>query len=117
MPASPARIAQITQPALISTSSDAAVKTVSASARDIEIASALYNQIDADAENLRQFTLMKVARDIFQVTVAEKSGLYKVGQTITLTYPRFGLAAGRNFMIKGIAEQYGRGLTILTLWG
>lgn len=117
MAADPARISQIAQPALVSKSEDAGVKTLSLGARDRKITSALYNQADADSENARQFNLMKVARDIFQLQTSESNGLHQVGQTITVKYPRFGLSAGKDFMIKGITEQYGRNLTILTLWG
>ncbi len=117
MPASPARISQITQAARIATSEDGGVKTLSLGARELEIPSALYDQADAGAENARQFTLIKISRNIFQLQVYEKNGLFKVGQTVTVTYPRFGLAGGKDFMITGLAEQYGPGLTILTLWG
>ncbi|PCI45953.1 MAG: hypothetical protein COB49_09520 [Alphaproteobacteria bacterium] len=117
MPADPARISQITQAARTSKSEDGTVKVLSLGARDREITSALYEQLDAEAENLRQFNLMKVARDIYQVQLSGQNGVYRVGQTRTIKYPRFGLTAGRDFMIKGVSEQFGTGLTILTLWG
>ncbi len=117
MPADPARISQITQPSRTATSEDAAVKTLSLGAREIEITSALYNDVDGAAENGRQFSLIKVSRDIYQAEITGQNGAYKVGQTVTVIYPRFGLSAGRDFMITGITERWGAGITSLTLWG
>lgn len=117
MPAAPARISQISQAARSVTSEDGGVKILSLGARDLEIASALYDTADAAAENARQFNLVKVARNIFQVPLYGQNGKFEVGQTITLIHPRFGLDGGADFMITGLSEQWGAGQTILTLWG
>ncbi|MBL4800748.1 MAG: hypothetical protein JKY45_02570 [Emcibacter sp.] len=117
MPANPARISQITQAARAATQSDASVKVLSLGARDVEVVSALYDYGAATTEVTRQFDLMKVARNIYQITLIQQNGQCQVGQSITVKYPRFGLADGKVFMITGVSEQWGRGLTILTLWG
>ncbi|WP_339863175.1 hypothetical protein [Paremcibacter congregatus] len=117
MPASPARISQITQPVRTAIASDGGVKTLSLGARDVEVVSALYNDADATAENARQFTLMKQSRDLFQVPVLSMNGQFQVGQTITIKYDRFGLQAGKDYLITGVSEDFGRGQTTLTVWG
>lgn len=117
MPADPARISQITQPSRAATETDAGVKTLSLGARDVELNSALYEDAAAATEVSRQFDLMKLSRNIYQVTLFQQNGLLEIGTTITIKYPRFGLQAGKDFMVTGLSEQYGRGITILTLWG
>jgi len=117
MPADPARIAKVTQASRIAKSEDAVVKTFVRDARTLEVPTLLQQSLDADAENLRQFNLLKVARDRFSVQVFGHNFIFSCGETVTVKYPRFGLEAGRNFIITGVTEQPAQGLTILSLWG
>jgi len=117
MSATPARIAEITQAVRTVTRSDGGVKTLSAGARELEAATGLDLEAAADAENLRQFDLLKVARNVYQATVLGQPGAYQPGQTIILKYDRYNLSGGKDFIISGVSEQFGTNQTILKLWG
>ena len=117
MSADPARIEQITQASRTILREDGGVKILSTGARELEVATGRNLEIAADAENLRQFNLLKVARNVYQATVLGQCGTFQPGQTITLKYDRYGLNAGRDFIISGLSEQFGDNLTILKLWG
>jgi hypothetical protein len=77
---------------------DTAVKTKHLLAREAEVTSLLDEETDADTENARQFTLLKSRRSIYTVPVQrawlDAVGL-EVGDTLTLTLPRFGLDAAQ----------------------
>tara|TARA_R110002072_G_scaffold302699_2_gene487455 strand:+ start:20170 stop:20523 length:354 start_codon:yes stop_codon:yes gene_type:complete len=117
MTADPARITQITQAVRITTDEDGAVKTLSLGARDVEISSSLYETLDADAENLRKFNLIKVARDLYLAVVVKENDTFILGKTITLKNGRFNLSTGKDFRIISLDEDYGREITTLLLWG
>ena len=41
----------------------------------------------------------------------------RIGSTVRVTYPRYGLAAGRNMVLVGVSEDWAAGRWVLTLWG
>ncbi|WP_372069723.1 glycoside hydrolase family 18 protein (plasmid) [Tistrella mobilis] len=41
----------------------------------------------------------------------------RIGSTIRVTYPRYGLSAGRNLVLVGVSEDWAAGRWVLTLWG
>lgn len=78
----------------------------------------LLNEADAQTEANRRLGLHSVARDRLRVPV--KSFLVEqvdIGSIIALQMPRFGLGAGKNFAVIGIAENFQTGITTLDLWG
>ena len=117
MAADPARIAKVIQAVRYAGSEDATVKTFVRDARSLEIATLLYNTADAVTENARQFDLVKVARDRFAARVHGHNFTFAPGQTVTITYPRFGLSGGRDFIITGVQEEPALDRTTLKLWG
>jgi len=75
---------------------------------------------DAADEASRRQALYGVHRDLFEVGVPVDS----IGSTsvwlmnaVTLTHPRFGLSAGRQFRLIGIRPDLARRRYTLTLWG
>lgn len=41
----------------------------------------------------------------------------RIGSTIRVTYPRYGLHVGRNLVLVGVSEDWAAGRWVLTLWG
>lgn len=101
-------------------SSDSAVKTKHKLAREREVASLLDNESEADTENDRQHALLDAKWDLYQVPV-QRSVIddysLTLGATLTLRLARFGLTAGRDFIIGGMATGRDADETILTLFG
>lgn len=40
-----------------------------------------------------------------------------IGETLSITLPRYSYASGKSFLIIGIRTDYRRGVAELTLWG
>jgi len=72
-----------------------------------------------DAQNLADYfmALHGVVRDIFQVTVSAPGYSVDIGDVVSLTYDRQGLAGGKNFRVIGISENFATRRMTLTLWG
>lgn len=102
------------------TASDTSVQTRHKLAREAEVASLLDNAADATTENARQFALLDSKWDIYRVPVRRKDAddfRLKLGDTVTLKLNRFGLSAGRDMIIGGMATGSDADELILTLWG
>ena len=99
---------------------DTAVKTKHLLAREAEVTSLLDEETDADTENARQFALLKSRRSIYTVPVQrawlDAVGL-EVGDTLTLTLPRFGLDVGVSYLLIGMETAESADWLNLTLWG
>lgn len=100
--------------------SDAAVKTVNALSPEMEFLTALSSEADANTEAARLLTLYKTRRDMYQVTIRVDAALASVldlGKVVTLQLPRFGMSAGKLFLIIGITTNLRGYQYELTLWG
>ena len=100
--------------------SDAAVKTANLLAPEMEFLTVLSSESDANAEASRLLTLYKTRRDMYEVSVRVDSALASVldiGKVVTMQLPRFGMSAGKLFLIIGVTTNM-RGYQFdLTLWG
>ena len=100
--------------------SDSTVKAVNATSPELTINTVLANKGDALIEVVRLLTQYKTRRDMYQVTIRVDSTLASVldlGKVITLQVNRFGMNAGKKFLIIGIRTNM-RGYQFeLTLWG
>ena len=56
-------------------------------------------------------------RDFFSVTVKTQAFQIELGETAELTHSRFGLSAGKKFVVVGIAERAVVNEAVLDLWG
>lgn len=77
-------------------------------------------QANADAEAARLLALYKVRRDTFKVRArlsAEEVEEIDLGQVVRLTWHRYGLAAGRLFVVTGLRQDFERDAVEVTLWG
>ena len=99
---------------------DAAVKNRYKLAGELRRDTLLVTQANAEAEAARLLALYKVRRDTFKVrarlSAAEVENI-DLGQVVRLTWPRYGLAAGRLFVVTGLRQDFERDAVEVTLWG
>lgn len=99
---------------------DEAVKTVNALSPELEFNTVLTGKGDALNEANRRLTIYKTRRDIYQLTVrvdASLASIIDLGKIITLQVNRFGMNAGKKFLIIGVRTNM-RGYQFdLTVWG
>lgn len=101
-------------------SSDAAVKTANLLSPELEFNTVLWNKADAAAEASRRLTIYKTRRDVYQVIVrvdASLASIIDLGAVITMQINRFGMSAGKKFLIIGIRTNMQGYQFDLTLWG
>lgn len=101
-------------------SSDASVKTANLTSPELEFLTVLTSASDAAAEADRRLAIYKVRRDMYQLTIRVDAALaaaLDIGKVVSLQINRFGMGAGKNFLIIGIRTNM-RGYQFdLTLWG
>lgn len=100
--------------------SDATVKTAYILSPELEFETQLLAQADATSEASRRLTIYKSRRDMYQVTVrvdTTLAGLLDLGKIVTLQIDRFGMSAGKKFLIIGIRTNARLFHYELTLWG
>jgi hypothetical protein len=97
---------------------DLAVFTKHPLATELEYNTLLREESDANAFGLYVLELRKLDRWTWAcyVNKANYSGL-EIGQTITVVYPRFGLSAGKNLIVKRIKRDSNALFDELTLIG
>jgi hypothetical protein len=86
-------------------------------ARQVTINTLLLNEADALAEQARLFSTDGVARDIFVATTKTESFQVDLGDVVLLKDARYGLAAGRLFVVIALDEDASDSRVTLTLWG
>ncbi len=87
-------------------------------AQTLTILSNFVNYADAYTEAVRLLALLKVRRDPYAILVHHTQAYtLDINQPVTLTRPRFGLDAGKNFAILAFDEQETQGCINLTVWG
>ncbi|MFC5498131.1 hypothetical protein ACFPOE_11345 [Caenimonas terrae] len=111
------------------TASDSSILTQWPAAPELNVTTSITNQTEAQAECNRLLALHKVRRDMIVVTipgelarqVPDTAGTLfypvQVGSRVNLSYPRFGLDAGRLFLVVTLLESYDDDTVELTLWG
>lgn len=100
--------------------SDSSVLTANLLSPEMEFMTVLSSETDANTEASRLLTLYKTRRDMYRVTVRVDAALAAVldlGKVVTLQLPRFGMAAGKLFLIIGIETNMRNYQFDLTLWG
>lgn len=99
---------------------DATVKNRYKLAGELRRDTLLTTQANADAEAARLLALYKVRRDTFKVRArlsAAEVDAIDLGQTVRLTWPRYGLSGGRLFVVTGLRQDFARDAIEMTLWG
>ncbi|WP_420403310.1 hypothetical protein [Nisaea sp.] len=108
---------QLAEPYRYAEASDSALRTRHRLARDLQQESLIATGSDAAAESLRRLALFGTARDLFRIRVKTRPYSLALGTTIRISYPRHGLAGGRNLVLVGFSEDSAFDEAELTLWG
>ena len=103
--------------ALSSLASDIDVQVAHRRSKSRTIAAYFAEEADAAAEAARQLAIYDETRRRFQVSMPFVSELYELGQTVEIVHRKHGLSAGQNFVITRVETDFGRGRTILELFG
>lgn len=98
---------------------DSARKTLFADSPEVEITTSLVSANNAASESTRYLSLLG-NRQTIEATVSidkvsEATGI-NVGDTIKITYPRFGIDSGKLFIVIGIVYDLGKHEITLRLW-
>ena len=86
-------------------------------AREIIIDTALIEESDAQQEANDRFDRDKRVRDIHRVSLVDTILVYELGEVISLSFSRYGLNNGRNFIVLGYREDSSEKITEVTLYG
>jgi len=97
---------------------DATVSTKFLLAPELEFETMLVNLADAQAEANRRLNIYKVRRDRYRIPIkTDYVSNIDLGSVISLSINRFGLSAGKKFLVIGINENYRTGITTLDVFG
>jgi hypothetical protein len=97
---------------------DLSIQTRHPLAVEAEIQTILQNSTDANSFGATVLALRKLDRWTWACFVAKRNySPFEIGATITLKYPRFGFANGRNFIIKRVRTDSSALFDELTLFG
>jgi hypothetical protein len=86
-------------------------------AGDLEVGTLLDGSAAASTEASRLLDLYKADRDLFRVRLKTQPFALELADIVGLTYPRFGLDAGKDFRVIGLVEDAAINEVELTLWG
>lgn len=93
------------------------VRTQNAHSKELQFLTRLTEKADAEALLDRLQRIYQEPRKIYRVDVIKALFRVYIGDTIKLTYPRFNLNSGKNFLVAGVAEDAETGTTTFELWG
>ena len=96
---------------------DPAIRIRHILAGDLQKDGLLATEADAATEAARRLALFGTARDLFRVRVKTRPYSLTLGSTIRISYPRHGLAGGRNLVLAGLSEDSAFDEAELILWG
>jgi hypothetical protein len=108
------------------TAEDVTVKTQWANAAEMEVTTLLVDSTAAQAECDRLLTMFKAKRDCFRLMVPIEAirrqsptnpRKYHPGWVVNITYPRFGMNAGKDFIVLGMQDNLDTDEVELVVWG
>ena len=97
--------------------SDTSIQTAHVNARDAVTAALFDLQADAEAEAARLETLHGTARDRYRVAILRGALQFWLDTDVTLTWPRWDLSSGKDFIVVGIEHNLSNDTAVLELWG
>lgn len=101
-------------------SNDSSIKTQWPKAQELSFNTHLLSASDAATEAARRLGLYKVRRDTLQARCKLSDTLaaaIDLGVTLTVQLPRFGMSAGKAYLVTGIRTDLRNNTFDLTLWG
>lgn len=96
---------------------DAAVKERDPLAMELEMITLVEDQSDAEALGQQILDLRQDGRFDWACAVTRGSVTARMGDTITIVYPRYGLDAGADFIIKRFRRDQSSPYDTMTLYG
>jgi hypothetical protein len=117
---SAARRVELAQEYRTAVSYDSALLWSYPNAKELTRTTLMTSESDAQAEASRLLSLLKVRRRTYTATVRWESELattLDIGQTVSITFPRFGLLAGKLLLITGLTLDLRLKRAELSLWG
>lgn len=99
------------------TSEDLSIQTKHPLSAELEFNTFISSEADAQdfADDILE--LRKVDRDTWTLYVNRQNYNVELGDTVTITYPRFGLQAGKNFIVKRLKRDSNVLYDEITLFG
>lgn len=115
----PARVAFLSAEWREAIAEDLSVQTVHRLAPQTIEQSCLTAQADAQTEATRRQAVRGVRRDRLELVIelTTATAAIDLGATIRLEHSRYGLAAGKNFLVLGVATNASQRQVMLTVWG
>ena len=115
----PARVAFLSAEWREATAEDLTVLTTHRLAPQTVEESCLSTAADADTEATRRQAVRGVKRDRLElvITLTVATAAIDLGDTINLTHSRYGLVAGKNFLVLGVATDAANESVTLQVWG
>lgn len=102
----------------VAVASHTTTRTTHPLAGDPDVAGTLLvAQTAASTEATRRLNLFGVQRRVYRARASRRAWPLRAGQTVRLQYPRFGLAAGADFLVTRVSRRLDSRMTELTLWG
>lgn len=96
---------------------DVTVQTARPLAREETIETLLNDEADASTESTRQLALTSANRDHYEAETLRHQWVLRPGDTVNLTFDRWGLSGGRDMIVLSVSENSNTGVTTLALWG
>lgn len=96
---------------------DTAIRAKNIDSRERVINTYLTTKDDADALLARLVQIYSVRRKVYEVTTYRTIFRVSLGDAVNLTYDRFGLNSGKNFLVVGEAVEAETGAARFRLWG
>ena len=103
-----------------SIATDAAVKTTHKYSPELVFDTQIVGAADASAEATRRLSMYKARRDMLQIRVRlepELAASIDLGQIVTVQMPRYGMDAGKKYLLVGIRTDMRNNIFDLTVWG
>lgn len=96
---------------------DLTIQTKHPLATELEFNTFLSNSVDAAVFGSYLLNLRKLDRFNWYMRILRENYNFTVGDTITVTHPRYGLSAGKNFIVKRIRNDVNNPWVEVTLFG
>ena len=109
--------ADLSEPVRVEAASDPAIQIRHPLSEEAVTTTLLTDPSSAAAEAARLLSVFGSGRVAFRVLLKTQPFALELGQTVTLTYPRHGLAGGRNLVVVGMVEDSAVNEITLDLWG
>jgi hypothetical protein len=98
-------------------SEDVAVEAVAGLPGDFTGTSLFADESDAEDEQDRRLAITKLYRDTYECEFSNHQFLLRLGDTVRVEWPQWGLGAGRDFIVRRLLERTDTRRTTAELWG